>query len=93
MNVRSILMGVGAIVLTSSAVGIASPADAATGTWRNCTAVHKHYAHGVGKSSAHDKTSGKPVTNFTHSNALYKAAMDHNRGLDRDKDNVACEAA
>ena len=93
MPIRSSLVAVGAIVLASSAVGIASPADAATGTWRNCTAVHKTYAHGVGRSSAHDKTSGKPVTSFRHSNALYKTAMDHNRGLDRDKDNIACEAA
>ena len=93
MNFRSSLVAVGAIVLASSAVVMASPADAATGTWRNCTAVHHKYAHGVGRAAAHDKTSGKPVTNFKHSNALYKTAMANNKGLDRDKDNIACEAA
>jgi hypothetical protein len=38
-----------------------------------------------------DKTSGTPVTNFKHSTALYLIAMSHNRGLDRDKDGIACE--
>lgn len=59
--------------------------------WKNCTAVHKRYPHGVGRTHAHDATSGVPVTNFKHSTRLYKIAMHYNKGLDRDKDGIACE--
>ena len=40
-----------ALVVTAPA------ADAATGMI-NCTALHTKWKHGVGKSTAHDKTSG-----------------------------------
>ena len=50
-------------------------------------AMHTRYPHGAGKVGAHDKTSGVPVTNFKRSNRLYYL----NRGLDRDKDGIACE--
>jgi uncharacterized heparinase superfamily protein len=43
------------------------------------------------KVNAHDSTTGEPVTNFTHSNYLYRLAMRYNRGLDRDHDGIACE--
>jgi hypothetical protein len=60
--------------------------------WKNCTIVNKRYPHGVGKLRAHDRTkSGDPVTNFRRSTALYLTAMHYNRGLDRDKDGIACE--
>jgi hypothetical protein len=59
----------------------------AQASFRNCTAMHTKYPHGVGKIGAHDKTSGVPVTNFRRSNRLYYL----NRGLDRDKDGIACE--
>ncbi len=59
--------------------------------WKNCTAVHARYPHGVGRNNAHDKTTGTPVTDFTHSTKLYNRAMSYNRGLDRDKDGIACE--
>jgi Excalibur calcium-binding domain len=32
-----------------------------------------------------------PVTNFKRSTFLYRIAMRYNRGLDRDKDGIACE--
>jgi hypothetical protein len=58
-------------------------------TYKNCTDLHRAYRHGVGKVGAHDHvTSGKPVTNFTRSNALYAA----NKKSDRDHDGIACEA-
>ena len=74
----------------------AAPLADAAGTkiparWRSCKAVNAKYLHGVGKVGAHDKTTGEPVTNFTHSNYLYRVAMRYNRGLDRDKDGIACE--
>jgi len=59
--------------------------------WKNCTVVNKRYPHGVGKLRAHDKTTGDPVTNFKRSTTLYLTAMRYNRGLDRDKDGIACE--
>ena len=59
--------------------------------WKNCTHVHTKYRHGVGKLRAHDHTSGTPVTNFYRSTRLYNIAMSYNRGLDRDKDGIACE--
>jgi Excalibur calcium-binding domain len=59
--------------------------------WKNCTHVNKRYPHGVGKVGARDKTSGTPVTNFKHSTPLYRTAIRSNRGLDRDKDGIACE--
>ena len=56
--------------------------------FRNCTALNRVYPHGVGRYGARDQTkSGDPVTNFRRSNALYR----RNRGLDRDKDGIACE--
>jgi len=82
------------------AVGLAAPAASAAGAtatmpplYKNCTALNKKYAHGVGKASATDRVKGstQPVTNFYRSTRLYKVAMSHNRGLDRDKDGIACE--
>ncbi len=72
---------------------VAIPADAAaTGIYRNCTALHSKYPHGLGKSGARDHvTSGRPVTNFYRSTSGYNTAMSHNKGLDRDKDGIACE--
>jgi Excalibur calcium-binding domain len=58
---------------------------------------HKAYPHGVGRTSARDKTSGTPVTNFKVSNCIYTyndgKAPRHagERDLDRDNDGIACE--
>jgi hypothetical protein len=45
----------------------------------------------VGGVRARDKTSGTRVTSFKRSNALYNTAMRNNKGLDRDKNGIACE--
>src|SRR5262245_31204676 len=37
------------------------------------------------------RTSGTSVTNFKRSTVLDNTAMRYNRGLDRDKDGIACE--
>jgi hypothetical protein len=73
--------------------GSASPSSVAAipPLYKNCTNLNKKYPHGLGKVGARDKTSGTPVTNFKRSTKLYNLAMSHNRGLDRDKDGVACE--
>jgi hypothetical protein len=59
--------------------------------FKNCTAMHKTYPHGVGRKGAKDKVRGKtkPVTTFYFNTALYNA----NTRLDADKDGVACEKA
>jgi hypothetical protein len=76
--------------IASATVG--GTANAAIPTqWKNCTQVNKRYPHGVGKVGARDKTSGVPVTTFKRSTRLYRLAMSYNRGLDRDKDGIACE--
>jgi Excalibur calcium-binding domain len=55
--------------------------------------LNKRYPHGIGRFGARDHTAGTPVTNFRRSNRLYRLAMSNNRGLDRDKDGIACEKA
>jgi hypothetical protein len=61
--------------------------------WRSCTNYNKRYPHGVGRLRARDRTRGgtPPVTTFRRSTRIYNIAMSYNRGLDRDKDGVACE--
>jgi Excalibur calcium-binding domain len=75
--------------VSTSLAGAAS--ERIPGRWKNCTVVNKRYPHGVGRVGARDRTAGEAVTNFTHSNYLYRTAMRYNRGLDRDKDGIACE--
>ena len=73
-------------------VAAAPAASAMPAVYQNCTNLHRTYPHGLGQTTAHDHvTSGKPVTNFTKSNAKFAEAMKYNRGLDRDKDHIACE--
>ncbi len=75
-------------VSPASAAGTAS---AATPTkYKRCADLQKKYPHGVGRAGARDhvaRSSDKPVRNFTVNTALYNA----NKGLDRDRDGIACE--
>jgi hypothetical protein len=87
-------------LIAAAALLLASPAGAATGNadviprlYKNCTNLNKKYPHGLGKVGARDRTSGTPVTNFKRSTRLYRLAMSYNKGLDRDKDGIACEKA
>jgi hypothetical protein len=78
---------IGALVAPSAAFGRIPP------LYKNCTALNKRYPHGLGRADARDKTSGTPVTTFRRSTTLYRLAISYNRGLDRDKDGIACEKA
>ena len=78
--------------LVGANAALAAPA-AAPPLYKNCTALNKKYPHGLGKVGARDRTSDTPVTNFKRSTKLYNLAMSYNRGLDRDKDGIACEKA
>ncbi len=81
------------LAAAATSVGVASATpNTIPARWKSCKAVNARYPHGVGKLRAHDVTkSGDPVTNFRRSTALYLTAMHYNRGLDRDKDGIACE--
>jgi hypothetical protein len=78
--------GVVAYGVIVGAAGAATPA-----VYKNCTNFNKKYPHGVGKLGARDHTSGVPVTTFKRSTRLYRIAMSYNKGLDGDKDAIACE--
>ena len=90
---RAVAGALSLAVLSLPLAGLASPAEAAPKPkhYSSCKALNKDYPHGVGKKGAKDKTSGKPVTNFFHSTKQYDKAMNNNKGLDRDKDGIACE--
>ncbi len=83
---------VGGLVAATTA-----PAEAAAPkSYKNCAALNKVYPHGVGEKGAKDKTSGKRVTTFKVSTAIYsyndgKAKHRGERDLDRDNDGIACE--
>jgi hypothetical protein len=86
----------GAFVAAGAVVMALAPATSAIPyLWQNCTHVHTKYRHGVGQVSAHDRTTGTPVTTFYRSTGLYNIATSYNRArgynLDRDHDGIACE--
>jgi Excalibur calcium-binding domain len=90
-NRLSAFVAVAAVVV---AFALAGTASAVVASYKNCAQLNARYPHGVGKVGARDHvTSGTPVTTFKRSNSLYAAAMRNNKGLDRDKDGVACETA
>jgi hypothetical protein len=80
-----------ATAATALALVVPVSADAAPAakSYANCTALHRDFPHGVGRSGAHDRVRGStaPVTNFTRNTRLY----NQNRYSDRDGDGVACE--
>jgi hypothetical protein len=74
------------LVVVLAAV-LATQAFAGATKFKNCTAVHKKYKHGIAKSTKAAKRAngltGKPKISLS----LYTA----NKGKDRDRDGVACE--
>ena len=88
----------GAVLVLLLGWGTAAPA-AAPRSYKNCAAMNKVDAHGVGRAaSATDKTaSGPAVTNFRVSRTVYayndgkSPRHTHERDLDRDNDGIACE--
>ena len=83
---------------SAGVAGFATVTSPSAGTvmprlYRSCTNYNRKYPHGVGRRLARDKVrpGNEPVRNFRRSNTLFRIAMSYNRGLDRDKDNIACE--
>jgi hypothetical protein len=92
IRLTALALAAGAVVWCGGSFAAASSARIPV-LWRNCAHVNQRWPHGIGRVGAHDITSGTPVTNFKRSNLLYRRAMRYNRGLDRDKDGIACEKA
>jgi Excalibur calcium-binding domain len=87
------LLAVPAGATTSDRPSAAMSTELIPPLWRNCTNYNKRYPHGVGRLLARDKVraGSEPVRNFRRSNRIFAIAMSYNRGLDRDKDRIACE--
>src|SRR4051794_5984176 len=83
--------------LATAGLALSAPADAAARHFPNCASMNRTYHHGVGLPTAHDRTSGTPVSSFKRSKALYLANNGPHRAggreydLDRDNDGIACE--
>jgi hypothetical protein len=88
--VKAVLAAAGIVLALGAPFASAAP-DRIPARWKNCTQVNKRYPHGVGRLGARDRTSGEPVRTFRRSNLLYRTAIRYNRGLDRDRDGIACE--
>lgn len=76
------------------AASISTPANAATVKFKNCKELNKVHASGVAKPGAQDtkKVKGKKEAVTTSGVPTYDAALyKKNKGLDRDKDGIACE--
>jgi hypothetical protein len=87
---KLVIVGATSLALVAApGLGLASADAVGAKKFSNCASLNKVYKHGVGKKGARDRvTSGKPVTNFTRNNKVYK---QNKSGRDRDKDGVACE--
>jgi hypothetical protein len=83
---------------TAGLVAVSTPADATARHFKSCAGMHRVYPHGVGRPYAIDRTSGRRVTTFKRSLALYRAnngPRNYATGeydLDRDNDGISCEA-
>jgi len=75
-------------------VSFTTPATAATVKYKNCKGLNAVHSSGVAKPGAVDtkKVKGKKVPVTTSGVPTYDAALyKKNKGLDRDKDGIACE--
>ena len=81
-----------AVIAVSTGLAAAGAASARMPPlYRSCAALNAKYPHGLGKTTAKDRSAGAPVRNFFKSDRFFKIAMSYNRGLDRDHDGIACE--
>jgi Excalibur calcium-binding domain len=95
MKVKTIVRGTVLFAAAALAGGFAFAAPAAAHAqrgpvhYRTCAELTRVYHHGVGMPGARDHVRGHshPVRNFTVNVSAYQA----NRGLDGDRDGIACE--
>ncbi|MBT0768295.1 excalibur calcium-binding domain-containing protein [Kineosporia sp. J2-2] len=76
---------------SAAEAGTIAPAAAAK-KYKNCTALHQDYEHGLRKKGAKDKVRGKTAPVATRLIPVRTKIYNANTKLDRDKDGVACEA-
>ncbi len=62
LRVATLAMTASISVAGLSGATVATADAAATGIYKNGTALHARYPHGVGRTTARDRTSGRPVT-------------------------------
>ncbi len=89
ITVRKIIFGLVAATLVASPLAMSAPANAATRSFANCTAMHKVYKHGVAKSST---AAARQVRAGYGRPAVKPLVYRANVKSDRDKDGTACEA-
>jgi Excalibur calcium-binding domain len=69
-------------------IALATTGEAELRRYGRCALLNQDFPHGVGLAGARDKAAdGNPVRNFTVKPDVYK----RNKGLDRDRDKIACE--
>jgi hypothetical protein len=85
MSKQNAVLWIAVVLLLTS--GLAAPKK-----YPNCEALNRDFLHGVGLKGALDKNKAgilmaDPVTDFAIKPDVYNV----NKGLDRDKDKIACE--
>lgn len=90
---RALAVTLTAFVAVLSALPPVAAHAAMPAMYANCANLQKTFPHGVGRVGATDRVAAgsRPVTTWKRDTKAYDRAMGYNRGLDRDKDNVACE--
>lgn len=92
-SLLSVALAAPAVSASTAATG-PTAADAMPPLYRSCKAFNAKYPHGVDRANAKDiSKSGEPVTTFKRSTTIYNLTRKYNKGLDRDRDGVACEKA
>jgi hypothetical protein len=76
------------VIIATSLFALLATGEAELRRYGRCEFLNKDFPHGVGLAGARDKAAdGNPVRNFTVKPDVYK----RNKGLDRDRDSIACE--
>ena len=86
------LVGAAALLLANPGAAIGKADAIPRASTRTARTSTRGTRTGSGRRTR-GQDSGTPVTNFRRSTRLYHRAMSYNRGLDRDKDGIACEKA
>jgi hypothetical protein len=81
---RSISLGA---LLVAVPLMVGTAAASSPRHFRNCTAVHTVYKHGIAKS----RYAASHATGLTGAPKVSRSLYRANKGLDRDHDGVACE--
>jgi Excalibur calcium-binding domain len=76
------------VLVVTVLIALATTGEAELRRYGRCEFLNKDFPHGVGLAGARDRAAdGNPVRNFTIKPDVYK----RNKGLDRDRDRIACE--